>query len=51
MNKTKRAFDKMMGNPIEAVEKLCKEARELKDKYCKCGNIKIEESDFCKECI
>ena len=23
----------------------------VQDNYCKCGGVKMDESDFCKECI
>ena len=36
-------------NPLKEVDKLVKQAHKLST--CKCGNRKLPESDFCKECI
>ena len=43
-------FDKMMGNPLTEIDGLIKQARELNN-HCKCGGIKLVESEFCKDCI
>lgn len=51
-NKISKQFHKMMGNPMEAIDELVKEAERMSNKdLCKCGNQKMDESDFCKECI
>ena len=45
--KYEKAFNKMMGNPLKEIDLLVEQA----DEFCKCGNRKMDESEFCKECI
>jgi hypothetical protein len=40
-------LDKLFDNPLDQVDKLVEEAREL----CPCGNLKADESDVCEECL
>lgn len=40
--------------PANKADKLLDKLTKDKSKdqqYCKCGNIKMDESDFCKDCI
>jgi len=35
----------------DALWQAVKEVLILEDKYCKCGQVKMDESKFCKDCI
>jgi len=43
-------FDAKFDNPLEQIDDLQQEARELNE-YCACGGVKLPESNYCQECI
>ncbi len=50
--KTKKAFDNMMGNPLESVDELVAEAKTITEKYGKCSECGSPDDDIegCETC-